>query len=154
MGHPPPHLRYRWEIIRSWMAIPRGPAPRSESLLKDIASVRTEPQSMLFRGCNSFDVPFRDRPKQSMRRNPLMGGIMKIIYAFVLLAGVSIAASGQSEFSKQTVAVNPPFTLTISYNQLNPNKESTADQVVESGHWVAFRIRKTNISDHEIMKMS
>jgi hypothetical protein len=83
-----------------------------------------------------------------------MGGIMKIIYAFVLLAGVSIAASGQSEFSKQTVAVNPPFTLTISYNQLNPNKESTADQVVESGHWVAFRIRKTNISDHEIMKMS
>ncbi|MGA9670806.1 MAG: hypothetical protein WBQ94_16465 [Terracidiphilus sp.] len=79
---------------------------------------------------------------------------MKITYALLLLAGASIPASGQSEFSKQTVAVDPPFTLTISYNQQNPNVESAADQIVESGRWVAFRVRKTNISDREIVKMS
>ena len=79
---------------------------------------------------------------------------MRIVYALLLLAGASIAASGQSEFSKQTVAVDPPFTLTISYNQQNPNIENAGAQIVESGRWVAFRVRKTNITDHEIIKRS
>ena len=49
---------------------------------------------------------------------------------------------------------NQPFTLTISYNQQNPDLESISDQVVKAGSWVGFRIRKTNISDHEIIKIS
>jgi len=77
---------------------------------------------------------------------------MKIIYALLLLAGASIAASGQSEFSKQTEAVNPPFKLTIAAYQSNFDEENTNDQVMKGGF--GFRIRKTNISDREIIKMS
>jgi len=40
---------------------------------------------------------------------------MKIVYA-LLLVGASLTASGQSEFSNQTVAVNPPFKLEITAN--------------------------------------
>lgn len=77
---------------------------------------------------------------------------MRIVYALFLLAGASIAASGQSEFSKQTVAVNPPFTLTVAAYQSNFNEENTNDQVIKGGFWL--RIRKTNISDDEIIKRS
>ena len=79
---------------------------------------------------------------------------MKIMCALLLLAGASVVACGQSDFSKQTIAVNPPFTLTISYNQQNPNIENTANQIVKGDLWVSLRIRKTNITDHEIIKRS
>jgi hypothetical protein len=50
-----------------------------------------------------------------MSRYLLLGGTMKIVYA-LLLVGASLTASGQSEFSNQTVAVNPPFKLEITAN--------------------------------------
>lgn len=78
---------------------------------------------------------------------------MKDICAFLLL-GVSLAVFGQSDLSKQTEAVNPPFTLTISCNPTNPNDEYTPDGIVVSGVAASIRIRKTNTSDHEIIKIS
>lgn len=76
---------------------------------------------------------------------------MKIVYVLLLL-GVSLTVSAQSDLSKQNVAVNQPFTLTISCNPQNPNDEHTPDQVVVSAVASSFRIRKTNTSDHEIIK--
>jgi len=86
---------------------------------------------------------------------------MKNVCKIPLLFGAFVAAfsqptlvAGQSELSKQIVAADPPFALTISYNQQNPSMEKTADQVVKNGQWVSFRIRKTNISNYEIAKTS
>jgi hypothetical protein len=83
---------------------------------------------------------------------------MKTVYA-LLLAGVSIAAAGQSEFSKQTVAVNPPFKLdiTASLDKEHSNLwdfTSGAETIVKTGSMVVVAVRKTNISDHEIVKGS
>jgi hypothetical protein len=75
---------------------------------------------------------------------------MKIVFASLLLAGASLVTSGQTAVSGETEGVKPPFTLTISHNQANPDVEATAAQVVKAGSWVAFRIRKTNISDQKI----
>jgi hypothetical protein len=75
---------------------------------------------------------------------------MKIIFASLLLAGTSVLATSQTTVSEQTGDVRPPFTLTISHDQTNPDLETTADPIVKAGHWVAFRIRKTNNSDQEI----
>jgi hypothetical protein len=75
---------------------------------------------------------------------------MKITYALLLLAAASVTASGQATVPKQAEDVKQPFTLTISYNQTNPGAEDTSAHVVKAGSWVAFRIRKTNISDQEI----
>ena len=82
---------------------------------------------------------------------------MKIIYALLLLVGASITVSGRSEFSKQTVAADPPFKLEIT---ANPDKEhsnvwdfaNSAQTVGKAGSMIAVAIRKTNISDHEIDK--
>jgi hypothetical protein len=71
-----------------------------------------------------------------------------------LLLAIQPAVFGQSDLSKQTDAVNTTFTLTLSYNQTNPGIEFTGVQTVKPGSWVSFRIRKTNISDHEIVKTS
>jgi hypothetical protein len=75
---------------------------------------------------------------------------MKIIIASLLLAAASVVAPGQTVVSGQAEGVKPPFTLTISYNRTDPDLETTTAQVVKAGSWVAFRIRKTNISDQEI----
>jgi len=77
-------------------------------------------------------------------------GIMKIIFASLLLFGASVVTSGQTLVPEQADGVKLPFTLTISYNQTHPTAETTAAQVVKSGSWVGFRIRKTNTSDQEI----
>lgn len=87
-----------------------------------------------------------------------MGAIMKTVYA-LLLVGVSIAASGQSEVSKQIVAVNPPFKLDITANLDKDHSElwdfaGTAVTIVKAGSIVVVAVRKTNISDHEINKGS
>jgi hypothetical protein len=86
---------------------------------------------------------------------------MKNVCKIPLLFGAFVAAfsqptlvAGQSAVSQQAEGVKPPFTLTISYNQQNPNIENAGAQIVESGRWVAFRVRKTNITDHEIIKLS
>ncbi len=41
----------------------------------------------------------------------------------ILMIVTSLITSGQTDLPKQTVASHPPFTLTISYNQQNPNIE-------------------------------
>lgn len=79
---------------------------------------------------------------------------MKNVYVLFLLLGVSFTALSQSAPPSQVVAFNPPFTLTISYNQEDPNFETTSDKFVKAGSWVGFRIRKTNISNYEIIKLS
>ena len=79
---------------------------------------------------------------------------MKIIFALMLLASAGVNANSQSTPVAQSEPANPPFTLTISYNQQNPNLETVSGHVVRAGAWVAFRIRKTNITDHEIIKLS
>ena len=53
-----------------------------------------------------------ERQGAGVSRKLLSGGIMNIVYALILI-GASLAASGQSELSKQTEAANPPFKLEI-----------------------------------------
>ncbi len=84
---------------------------------------------------------------------------MKIIYVLLLLIGTSIAASGQSELSKQTEIVNPPFKLEITANLNKEHSEvwdfvNCAETNVRDGSIVVVAIRKTNISDHEITKLT
>ncbi len=78
---------------------------------------------------------------------------MQIVFA-ILMIGTSLTVFSQADLSKQTVASHPPFTLTISCNQQNPDVENTTDHVVVSGVAMSVRVRKTNITDHEIMKRS
>ncbi|HUN84260.1 MAG TPA: hypothetical protein VMU48_07765 [Terracidiphilus sp.] len=78
---------------------------------------------------------------------------MKIVCVFIMI-GASLTAFGQSDLSKQTVAANPSFALTISCNPTNPNDEYTPEHVVVSADGMTLRIRKTNITDHTIMKRS
>ncbi len=77
---------------------------------------------------------------------------MRIFYAFLMLAGTFATAFSQSAALKETGDSKPPFTLTISANPTNPALEDAADQAVKSGSPVMLRIRKTNISDREIVK--
>jgi hypothetical protein len=99
---------------------------------------------------NRKGLAFGCRQSQIMGGELFMRGIMKIVFASLLLAGVSVVTSGQDAIPGETESAKPPFTLTISLNQANPNLEATAAQAVKVGSWVAFRIRKTNISDEEI----
>jgi len=75
----------------------------------------------------------------------------------LFLIGASLAAFGQSEFSKQTVAPKPEFTLEITANLNKEHStlwdfENCAQTVANSGSMVVVAIRKTNITDHEIIK--
>jgi hypothetical protein len=79
---------------------------------------------------------------------------MKDVCAVLIFLGAALTAHSQAAPAPQIETPNPPFTLTISYNQQNPNLEITSDQAVKAGSWVGFRIRKTNISNHEINKVS
>ena len=84
---------------------------------------------------------------------------MKIIYATLLLVAASVAASGQSDFSKQTEAVNPPFKLEITANREKEHSDvwdfiKCAETSVGDGSMAMVAIRKTNVSDHEISKSS
>jgi hypothetical protein len=77
---------------------------------------------------------------------------MKIIYALLFLAAGPVAVFSQSAVSERTEDAKPPFTLTISASPTNPASEDIADQAVNAGSSVMLRIRKTNISDREIVK--
>jgi len=77
---------------------------------------------------------------------------MKICYAFLLLTVASVTAAGQSSTPRQTADIQSPFTLTISANPTNPVLEDMADQTVKAGSSVTLLIRKTNISDRQIIK--
>jgi hypothetical protein len=73
----------------------------------------------------------------------------------LLVAGASLAAFGQSDLSKQTVAANPPFTLeiTIHLDSHHSNRwdfANSAEAMVKAGSMIEVAIRKTNISNHEI----
>ncbi len=80
------------------------------------------------------------------------------IFAF-LLFGVSLTVFGQSDLSKQTEAANPPFKLEITAN-LNKEHSNVWDFIncaetdVADGSMVDIAIRKTNISKHEINKLT
>ncbi|MGB9407245.1 MAG: hypothetical protein WCA89_06875 [Terracidiphilus sp.] len=81
---------------------------------------------------------------------------MKIVYALFLI-GASLTASGQSELSKPTEAVNPPFKLEITANLDKEHSNvwdfvNSAETTVKTGSMVVVAIRKTNITDHEISK--
>ncbi len=81
---------------------------------------------------------------------------MRIVCAFLLL-GASLTVAGQSEFPKQTEAVNPPFKLEITANLDKEHSNvwdfvNSAETTVKAGSMVVVAIRKTNISDHEISK--
>jgi len=76
--------------------------------------------------------------------------ILLLFGAFVAAFSQPFLAAGQSAVSQQAGAVKPPFSLTISHDQTSPDHETTAAQIVKAGHWVAFRVRKTNTSDQEV----
>jgi hypothetical protein len=77
---------------------------------------------------------------------------MRIFYAVLLLLVASVVADGQSSEPNQNGDDHPPFTLTISASPTNPALEDLADQGVKVGATVMLRIRKTNVSDREIVK--
>jgi hypothetical protein len=92
---------------------------------------------------------------------PLIGEAMEAIQAFLMLCAslTAFSAIGQSEFSKQTVADNPPFKLEITANLDNGHSNvwdfaNSAQTVVKAGSMIVVAVRKTNISDHEIDKGS
>jgi hypothetical protein len=83
---------------------------------------------------------------------------MNIVYALILI-GASLAASGQSELSKQTEAANPPFELEITANLDKEHSNvwdfvNSAETTVKTGSMVVVAIRKTNITDHVISKLT
>src|SRR5579871_3683528 len=91
-----------------------------------------------------------------MRKRQPTGGIVKISYALLLL-GISLTASGQADFPKETVTANPPFKLEITANLSKEHSNvwdfaNSAQTVVKAGSLIVVAIRKTNISDHEIGK--
>lgn len=80
---------------------------------------------------------------------------MKIVFALLLFTGASVVTPAQSEFNKQSEAVNPPFKLDITANLEKGHStiwdfENSARTVVKAGSTIVVAIRKTNISDHEI----
>ncbi len=77
---------------------------------------------------------------------------MRIIVAVFLLVCSSIAVSSQSAVSRQTEDGKPPFTITISCTTTNPTLENSVDQTVNAGAPLGLLIRKTNTSNHEIIK--
>ncbi len=77
---------------------------------------------------------------------------MRLLCAFLMMC-VSLSAFSQADSSKQTVAANPPFTLTISCSS-NPSDENTPEHFAVSGVAMSVRVRKTNITDREIIKIS
>ncbi len=79
---------------------------------------------------------------------------MKNIYVLCLLLCATFTALSQSAPPVQVETSNPPFTLKIAAYQSNFNEENTAELVVKDSLSVSLRIRKTNISDHEIIKLS
>lgn len=79
---------------------------------------------------------------------------MKIVYALLLLTGAYVAASSQSPGSGQTGDEKAPFTLTISAEPTIPTPEHITEPVVMAGSAPVLEIRKTNTSDHEIIKWS
>jgi hypothetical protein len=86
-----------------------------------------------------------------------MGGVMKIVYSLLLLVGVSITASCQTDYFKQNVAVNPPFKLEITANLDKEHSYlwdfvNSAETTVKAGSIIVVAIRKTNISEQEINK--
>jgi hypothetical protein len=88
----------------------------------------------------------------------LMGGFMKKVYALLLLGGTIVAPSRTAP-TKQTEAVNPPFKLEIAVIQDDrllgpPNFANSTEAAVGSDSTVMIGIRKTNITDHEIIKRS
>lgn len=78
---------------------------------------------------------------------------MKAICAVLLFSSFSLAF-GQSEMARQTVAMDPPFTLSIGYNESNPNEEIVPTHIVVSCNTMTLRIKKTNTSNREIAKRS
>ena len=83
---------------------------------------------------------------------------MEAIQVFLMLCA-SLTAFGQSEFSMQTMAANPPFKLEITANldkrYSNVWDFANSDQtVVKAGSMIVVAVRKTNISNHEIDKGS
>jgi hypothetical protein len=85
------------------------------------------------------------------------GGIMKSFYVLLLLVAFSVIASGQSAISNQIGSAKLPFTLEITaeLDKQHPNDwdfVNSAEKVVNVGSMIVVGIRKTNISDHEIIK--
>jgi len=76
-------------------------------------------------------------------------------FVMLLLAAVSVTASGQSAVSSQVGG----FTLEITANLEQGHNQrwdfaSTAEKTLKAGTMVVIATRKTNISNHEISKMS
>jgi hypothetical protein len=59
---------------------------------------------------------------------------------------------GQWSASAQTGENAAPFTLTISVNSPDFSQDDAGDKMIHIGSAVSVRIRKTNLSDHEIQK--
>lgn len=82
---------------------------------------------------------------------------MKSFYVLLLLVAFSVIASGQSAISNQIGSAKLPFTLEITaeLDKQHPNDwdfVNSAEKVVNVGSMIVVGIRKTNISDHEIIK--
>jgi hypothetical protein len=68
---------------------------------------------------------------------------MRLAYAFLVIS-VSLAAFGQTDLSKQTLAAQPPFTSLIGRSATNPADENAHSHFVVSGEPITLPIRKTN----------
>jgi hypothetical protein len=75
---------------------------------------------------------------------------MKIAGA-VLLIVASVAAFGQFDPSQFNLAADPPFTLTIDCG-LSAIPQDPLEHIVISSEQSTVCVKKTNISDHEIME--
>jgi hypothetical protein len=71
-------------------------------------------------------------------RLKMRGGIMRIVFMALLLAGTSVVATGNPSGSARQVT--PPFSIIIS----------TETPVVRAGSTVSIKVRLTNTSRHDV----
>lgn len=82
-----------------------------------------------------------------------MKSFLKFAFVFLILAA-SLAAQSQQDMLKQTMAAEPPFKLEIGFDLGHPRTGAPHEHSVVSGTAMSLGIRKTNITDHPIMKRS
>jgi len=78
---------------------------------------------------------------------------MKFVSAFTVLFAAVLVCWGRPLAPGQTENAERPFSLTISVNPPEPLQDDTSDKSIHPGSGLTVRIRKTNITDHEIPKV-
>ena len=78
---------------------------------------------------------------------------MKLKLVYLLLAGISFSALGQST-TNEARTERLPFTLALGFNRDSSGPEELDARSVKSGSLLTIRLRKTNISDQVIPKLA